>query len=101
MNLELNDRHITTLLCTNCRRTVQVRIDRHATGNMTIRCPECGHFHFRYCEDGEITEDRWRTGANTMSPSRYSMRITSGTSSYTDASSGFLTHAWHNTTGSN
>ena len=95
-DMDLRDRHSTSLHCTNCRQRVRVSIDRHATGNLTIACPKCGHEHYRYCEDGVITEDRWRSSAQFVPSYYYSSTATSGTASYTSAGSSYLSNSWCN-----
>lgn len=98
--MDLQDRHSATLGCTNCRQMVRVSINRHATGNLTITCPNCGHEHYRYCENGVITEDRWRSSAQMVSISYYSTSATA-TATYTDtntnAASSFLQSSWQST----
>lgn len=94
--MDLQDRHSAPMGCTNCGQTVRVSIDRHATGNLTITCPNCGHEHYRYCADGVITEDRWRT-AGIMIPSySYTTTATYGTATSTSAASYFLQSSWQN-----
>lgn len=98
--MEMNDRISAPLSCTNCQQVVTVRIARHATGNLTIVCTNCGHEHYRYCKDGVITEDRWQ--GNVMVPMiYYSTTASSSTDTMTYTSSGttagFLRNAWHNT----
>jgi DNA-directed RNA polymerase subunit RPC12/RpoP len=95
---ELNENHRAPLSCTNCRQTVVVTINRHATGNLTIECPRCGHEHYRYVVNGVITEDRWRSSAPMISSYYYSTAATSSTATYTSAGSGYLSNAWHSTT---
>jgi len=96
---ELNEHHRAPLHCTNCRQTVVVTIDRHVTGNLTIKCPMCGHEHYRYCRNGIITEDRWRSSASMVSVSYYHVSTASSTDSYYSTVGGFLSEAWHNTDG--
>jgi len=96
-DMDLRDRHSTSLYCSNCRQMVRVSINRHATGNLTIKCPKCGHEHYRYCENGEITEDRWRSSAQTMHHCYYSTSATSDTATYPSATSTFLRNSWQNT----
>jgi predicted nucleic acid-binding Zn-ribbon protein len=96
MSVELNDRHSAPLSCTNCRQVVRVSIDRHATGNLTIECPKCGHEHYRYCEEGVITEDRWRSSAQMVSSYYYTASATSDTCTYTSAGGAFLQSSWYN-----
>lgn len=84
------------LHCTNCGRTVHIRMSRFDTGNLTIECPICDHEHFRYVEDGIITEDRWRSSAMTV----YSMTawVSSSSAGTTTASDthGFCGTLWSN-----
>jgi len=81
MNEEEPERMIMSPLgCTNCRQWVRVRISNKATGNLTIVCPDCKHEHYRYCENGEITEDRWRSSARMIQPG--SGWFTTGTATY-------------------
>lgn len=96
--MSLQDRHSAPLECTNCRQTVRVSIDRHATGNLTIKCPSCGHEHYRYCENGVITEDRWHSNAWMVPTYSYSISATSGTATATYPSTGssFLQSSWYN-----
>lgn len=98
--LDLRDRISAPLNCTNCRQVVTVSIDRHATGNLTVVCPRCGHEHYRYVENGVITEDRWRSSAQTISYSSYSTSATSSTCSYATSTAAFLQDAWFNTSSS-
>jgi predicted nucleic acid-binding Zn-ribbon protein len=104
--MELNDRISAPLSCTECRQVVRVNIDRHATGNLTIVCPNCGHEHYRYVENGVITEDRWRSSAPMVSIAYYSTSASTDTMTWTGtstdstgstATSAFLRDAWYNT----
>ena len=92
--MDLNDHRSAALDCTHCRQRVVVRIDRHATGNLTITCPQCGHEHYRYCEDGEITEDRWRSNVVMVSTYQYSTTASSDTATYTSYASTFAADLW-------
>jgi len=96
MVVDLQDRHSAPLECTSCRQTVRVSIDRHATGNLTIKCPNCGHEHYRYCVNGVITEDRWRSSAWMVSVSYYSVSATSGTATDPSTGSSYLQSLWYN-----
>lgn len=93
--MDLNDRRVATLDCTHCRQRVVVRVDRHVTGNLTIRCPECGHEHYRYCEDGEITEDRWRASGVMVPTYYYSTAATSSTATYTSYAGAYAADLWN------
>ena len=96
-DMDLQDRHSAPLRCTNCGQSVRESIDRHATGNLTITCPNCGHEHYRYCVDGEITEDRWRSSAQMIPTYYYSATATSYTTTATSSASSFITASWYNT----
>ena len=89
---ELDETHMTSLVCSFCGKTVLVSMAKNAIGNLTIECPECGHEHYRYCENGEITEERWRSSAGMYYA--YSVRITD--TETTDATTYFSRDAWRN-----
>jgi hypothetical protein len=95
----LQGRHSAPLSCTNCRQVVKVSIDRHATGNLTIVCPNCEHEHYRYCENGMITEDRWRSSAPMISAAYYSTSASTDTMTFTSSgtASSFVRDSWYNT----
>ena len=94
--VDLADRHAAPMDCTSCQQRVVVRINRHATGNLTIRCPQCGHEHYRYCEDGVITEDRWRLSAQAVPNYLYSTSATNDTATYTSTgASTFTMNIWY------
>lgn len=95
--MDLNDHHAATLDCTHCRQRVVVRLNRDATGNLTIKCPKCGHEHYRYCKDGEITEDRWRSSAGFVPTYLYSTTATNDTATYTSYASAFAADLWRDT----
>ena len=96
--VDLRDRHSAPLNCTNCAQVVTVSIDRHATGNLTIVCTNCGHEHYRYCEDGVITEDRWRSSAQMVPNYYYSTAASTNTCTYSGGTAAaFAMNSWHNT----
>ena len=94
---ELNESHATPLVCSACGRTVLITINRNATGNLTIICPNCRHEHYRYCEDGIITEDRWRSSAPVVSQNYYRYAFTA-TTAYTSTASDYARNSWYSTT---
>ena len=91
--VDLAEHHAAPMDCTHCDQRVVVRINRHATGNLTIRCPQCGHEHFRYCQNGEITEDRWRSAAQPVPSYLYSATATSNTATAYASTTGASTFA--------
>ena len=94
--VDLTDRHAVPLDCTECQQRVVVMINRHASGNLTITCPGCGHEHYRYCEDGEITEDRWRSAAQPVPNYLYSTSATNDTATYVSTgASTFAGSLWY------
>ena len=53
------------LHCHACNNYVQFDIDLSLNGNHTLKCPNCGHEHFRVVRDGVITESRWKSSGPT------------------------------------
>jgi hypothetical protein len=49
------------LHCHACDRYVQFPIDLSLDGCHTLKCPNCGHEHFRVVEKGIITGERWQS----------------------------------------
>ena len=47
------------LNCTECGGHVRFEMDFELDGNHEIKCPECGHLHYRVIKDGQVTDDRW------------------------------------------
>jgi len=85
------------LHCTNCGRTVHIRMSRFDTGNLTIDCPICDHEHFRYVVDGIITEDRWRSSAMQVYSTTAWVSTVSTTSTTTASDThGFYGDSWTN-----
>ncbi|MHA1812753.1 MAG: hypothetical protein ACTSYX_04880 [Candidatus Thorarchaeota archaeon] len=90
------------LQCSNCQTTVRVSIQRGITGNLVIVCPRCGHRHYRFVEDGVITENRWASQVdNFIPPQFYSVTATVDTMTWTSTGSAtyFLREAWYNSLG--
>jgi len=55
----------TDLNCTECFKNFIAQLDYGLDGNHVVRCPYCGHPHCRVIKDGEVTEERWRSGITT------------------------------------
>lgn len=45
--------------CTHCSIFIQFEIDLDLEGKYEIKCPKCGHRHYRTVKDNEFTEERW------------------------------------------
>lgn len=43
------------LYCHGCGNYVQFNLDLGIDGNHGLRCPVCGHIHYRVVENGRIT----------------------------------------------
>jgi DNA-directed RNA polymerase subunit RPC12/RpoP len=57
--LRYKGRSRTDVACTNCPNVFLALLDYDIDGCHVIRCPYCGHEHFRVIKAGKITEDRW------------------------------------------
>jgi DNA-directed RNA polymerase subunit RPC12/RpoP len=44
--------------CHECSSYFLTYLRTNFTGNYTIECPSCGHFHFRFISEGLVTDDR-------------------------------------------
>ena len=99
------------LACTDCRKIFRFSLDFELDGNHEIKCPGCGHIHYRVIIDGKITEERFNQNPSYMIYNATSYYMTSGTSSATNdtsytgtggtsagTGSGFLRNAWMNST---
>jgi len=47
------------LHCHACNRYVQFVIDLSMEGRHVLKCPNCGHEHYRIVQNGRITAERW------------------------------------------
>lgn len=56
------------LYCHNCDRYVQFRLDTELDGKHIITCPNCGHKHYRYINNGKISDRRWRSSSINTNP---------------------------------
>lgn len=45
--------------CAECRHYTYAKLNRHLNGNHLMRCPNCGHQHYRVVKNGVITSDRY------------------------------------------
>lgn len=47
------------LHCHNCKNYVRFNLDLSIDGNYKLKCPECGHLHYRIVKNGIISDLRW------------------------------------------
>ena len=73
------------LWCHNCERYVQFTLDTDLNGNHEIECPSCGHIHYRFVENGKVTDIRYRSSYPTY---QVSYTVSSSASYMTMTSSG-------------
>jgi DNA-directed RNA polymerase subunit RPC12/RpoP len=84
------------LFCHACGRYVQFNIDKSLNGNHEIRCPNCGHLHYRYVDNGIITDRRWGSSNGQMN---YVSNTTSSASTIAlSTGSTNMYQSWLNTT---
>ena len=76
------------LYCHECKKYVQFDLDLEMNGKHILNCPNCGHEHYRYVIDGEISNERWGSNNKSISNSTYTQTIyvPSSTVSYTTMS---------------
>ena len=91
------------LHCHACDRYVQFEIDTSLNGNHTIKCPNCGHEHYRVVKDGIITAERWQSSGASYAVIATSFTVMSTWDSYGNSSAGaevsyFAYGAWVNST---
>ncbi len=55
------------LYCTECGKYLEFKTKPEKNGKLIIVCDYCGHKHYRYVRDGEVSSSRWDSGgtANT------------------------------------
>ena len=53
----------TNVPCTDCRKNFVAKINYDLNGNHVIKCPLCGHLHYRTIKNGVVTGDRWDSQA--------------------------------------
>lgn len=76
--------------CTNCGEDFRIELEMNINGNHEIECPYCGHIHYRVVQDGEVTEDRYRSSLGTVT-----VTVTVSTSSGTTSSGNtYLSQSW-------
>lgn len=68
------------LHCHNCNKYVQFSIDTEKDGQHILKCPNCGHEHYRVVKDGKITGERWGQDPSQNIPTYY---VSTATVTYT------------------
>lgn len=70
MTLDLNKGFVynegvvrTDLDCTDCSKIFVAKLNFDLNGNHVIRCPHCGHKHYRTIKNGVVTGDRYDSQA--------------------------------------
>jgi len=51
--------------CSECAHYLYVRINLALEGNHIVRCPNCGHRHYRVVQKGIITKERFDSAYDT------------------------------------
>lgn len=80
------------LYCHNCNGYVRFELDTEMNGQHVLKCPKCHHEHYRYVEDGQISDRRWGS-ANRPMPV-YQVPSAMVTYSATSATSDFNMYSW-------
>jgi DNA-directed RNA polymerase subunit RPC12/RpoP len=73
------------IYCHNCAKYVQFDLDMELNGKHVLKCPNCGHEHCRYVNNGKIMDERWasRNQDNIQTYTVSSYTLTYSTSSTT------------------
>lgn len=45
--------------CHGCNKNMRISLDLNLNGQHEIKCPNCGHPHYRQIENGKITQGRY------------------------------------------
>lgn len=56
----------TDLYCHSCTGNFVAELEAGIDGKHTIECPHCGHEHFRYIRDGQVTDKRWESDSSSV-----------------------------------
>lgn len=77
------------LYCHVCNKYVQFQLNFQMNGQHVIKCPNCGHEHYRYINDGKISDRRWGS-SNALFTDSHQAQVRGFTSSSTSSVSGTL-----------
>ena len=64
------------LYCHNCGQYVRFQLDESLDGEHIIICPNCKHDHYRYINNGVISDQRWGQSPSQQQPV-YTATVTS------------------------
>jgi DNA-directed RNA polymerase subunit RPC12/RpoP len=78
----MNGTRKTEIYCHECERYFTVELDLDLDGNHEIKCPNCGHTHYRVIEKGRVTGERYQSSMGMA----YTYSIQSYSSTYTASS---------------
>lgn len=70
------------LFCHNCEKYVRFQLDEEVEGQHIIKCPECGHEHYRYVNNGIISDTRWGSANRQTIPTYYATSISVSSTSW-------------------
>ena len=76
MGMNENKIEMQELHCHNCNGYVQFPIDMSLNGNHELKCPACGHSHYRVVENGIITGERYDSANRTFQVNQTSITYT-------------------------
>lgn len=89
----------TDMHCHNCSKGFIAELDFSINGKHVVECPRCGHEHFRVITNGEITGDRWGSGAEGPIHKGRSFWKSSVLPAQTSTAAQFLRDRWLNLKG--
>jgi phage FluMu protein Com len=90
------------LFCHACNKYVRFDVPE-TDGRLIVKCPNCGHEHYRIVMNGIITEERWGS-ANRNMPTMYAVGTSSATTSFISyystsaGTSSFTAQSWLDST---
>lgn len=88
----------TEVYCHECNRYFAVELNYNLNGNHKIRCPNCGHIHYRVIEKGIVTGERYNSSFAHMPMITYHAQNYTATYARSYETTGWSTGAWTTTT---
>lgn len=83
------------IFCHECGNYVQFALDDELDGEHVLNCPVCRHEHYRYVDQGRITDRRWGSANRVVYTHQVSRATVTYSSSSTTDSSGY--YVWGGT----
>lgn len=77
------------LYCHACNKYVQFQLDFELNGQHVIKCPNCGHEHYRYIDNGKISDRRWGS-SNPLNAYQNQAQVWGFTSASTSSTGGTI-----------